>query len=300
MLTIFTIPKAFKNQFETIQQNAILSWLNAMPKCEVILFGDDFGVGEFAKKNKIKHIAQIKTNDFKTPILSDVFEKAPKIAKNPILAYVNADIVFTSDIRDVLKRINFKKFLISGRRWDLVINHNIDFHSEWQNDLMTRIKKRGKLGQAGALDYFIFPKSVNFNMPPFAVGRGVWDNWLIYKTKLLKIPTIDATDVITAIHQKHDYSHAGGYEAAWFGPERIRNLELAKDKKRPFNLQNADWILTPSGLKKPQLSIFISWRNLQTLPVTSPKLAIFFWLPVLLVELLIKIYQKLKNTISRY
>lgn len=295
MLTIFAVPKAFRGHFAIIQENAISSWTKIEPKCEIILFGNDRGVENIAKKYKVKHFKEVKTNDFGTPLLSDVFEKARKVAKNPVLAYLNADIIFLNKLEDILKRINFKKFLISGRRWDLNVNYKVDFNSNWQNKLMLEIKRRGKLGPMGALDYFIFPKTIDFKMPSFAVGRGVWDNWLIYKAKSMKIPVIDATEMITAIHQKHSYDHAGGFNAVWFGQERRENLKLAKDKKRPFNLVNSDWILLETSLSKPQFSTYRSWRNFQILPVTNPGSAILFWPPVLIVELLVKIYQKLKN-----
>ena len=132
-------------------------------------------------------------------------------------------------------------------------------------------------------------------MPSFAVGRGVWDNWLIYKAKYLKIPVIDATQSIVAIHQKHDYSHAGGYRSIWCGEERRKNLKLAKEKKKPFNLVNSDWILTPKGLIRPHFSIFRLWRNLQVYPVINPHVGFILWPPILVVEFMIKIYQKIKN-----
>jgi hypothetical protein len=44
-------------------------------------------------------------------------------------------------------------------------------------------------------------------MPPLAIGRFWWDNWLLWKARSLGAPVLDATTVVTAIHQNHDYSH---------------------------------------------------------------------------------------------
>jgi len=57
------------------------------------------------------------------------------------------------------------------------------------------------------LDYFIFPCGLFRDIPPFAVGRPAWDNWLVYKARSLGLPVIDATKMVTAIHQNHAYSH---------------------------------------------------------------------------------------------
>ena len=50
MITIFTIPKPFKGHINTIQRNAIQSWMQLKPECEIILFGDDYGVSDIAKE----------------------------------------------------------------------------------------------------------------------------------------------------------------------------------------------------------------------------------------------------------
>lgn len=294
MITIFAVPKAFKRHFAIIQENAIESWSNLNPKCEIILFGDDIGTDKISQKFKAVNIKNIEKNKEGTPILSDVFQKAQKIAKNSTIAYVNADIVLFDDFLDSIGEINFKKFLISGQRLDINTTPKINFKGNWEIKLRDKIKKEGLLNQVGALDYFIFPKNLNFNMPPFAVGRGAWDNWLIYKAKFLKIPIIDATQTITAIHQNHDYSHAGGYKRVWYGEERLENLRLARGKKRPFNLLNSDWLLTPLGLTWPPFSIFRTWRRLQSYPTANPGFGQLAWPLVIAIEFAIKIYQKLK------
>ena len=85
MMTIFSIPKPFKGHINTIQRNAIQSWLQLYPKCEVILFGDDEGVAETAVEFGILHIPEIEKTELGTPLLSSAFDSAQKIAKNQIL-----------------------------------------------------------------------------------------------------------------------------------------------------------------------------------------------------------------------
>ena len=105
MLTIFSIPKPFTNShINIIQRNAIQSWINLGQQSEVILFGDDAGVGETAAEFGIKHIPEIKKNKFGTPLINSAFALAKKHASHKILTYVNADIIFLSDIISTIKQ----------------------------------------------------------------------------------------------------------------------------------------------------------------------------------------------------
>ena len=268
MLTIFTIPKPFKGHINIIQRNAIQSWLRLSPKCEVILFGDDEGVAEVAKEFKVLNIPEIKKNEFGTPLLNSAFNLAQKKAKNEILVYINTDVILMSDFISAIRKIEKPLFLMSGRRWDLEIKEEINFGNQnWEKELRERIKKEGKLHGFSGIDYFVFPKNLPHNLPPFAVGRPGWDNWLIYHIKCLKIPVIDTTEIITVVHQSHGYTHCIGGERDR-GPEAKRNFELAGGFSHMCTLRDAGWILTPNGLKKPsfprrifsELSLFYPWR----------------------------------------
>ena len=76
MLTIFTIPKPFIGHIGVIQRNAIKSWLNLVPECEIILFGDEPGIQEIAQEFEIMHVPEIR----KTPSShSTVARSAPEI-----------------------------------------------------------------------------------------------------------------------------------------------------------------------------------------------------------------------------
>ncbi len=270
MLTIFTIPKPFIGHINIIQRNAIQSWLKLRSKCEVILFGDDEGVAEAAKEFGISYIPEIEKNEFGTPLLNSAFNIAQKIAKNNILVYTNGDIIFTSALISAVQQIKKPLFLMSGRCWNLETEREINFNNaNWEKDLRNNIARKGKLHRYSKIDYVIFPRNLLFNIPPFAVGRAGWDNWLIYHIRSLKIPVIDATEILTVLHQKHDYSHSPyGKGDGVGGPEEERSLKLAGGLSNMLTLRDADWILTSSGLTKPpfprrifsELSLFYLWR----------------------------------------
>ncbi len=272
MLTIFSIPKPFCGHAEVIQTNAIHSWATLSPKCEIILFGNEKGIDVIAAKFGITHIPMIKRNEYGTPLISDAFSKAKEIAKYKKLAYINSDIILMNDFTKAIEKNKEPLFLMIGQRWDAEIKEKINFNKpDWADKLCIYIKAKGKLHGPSGIDYFVFPCELQFDLPAFTVGRIGWDNWLIYHIRSLGIPIIDATRVVTAIHQNHDYSHSPwGKKSRVEGPETQRNLKLIGDLSNMLTIRDADWILTLNGLEKPEflrrillgLSLFYPWRKI--------------------------------------
>lgn len=252
MLTILTIPKAFRDNIDIIQTNAIKSWTLLKPECEIILFGNDEGVADAARKLGAQHIPEVECNEYGTPLLSSVFKIAHKVAKNQLIGFVNTDIILMSDFLPALKRVHLKRYLMVGLRWDLVLNEPLNFDDpQWEAHLRKRLAERGKLHPpGGGGDYFIFPRGLFEDIPPFAIGRTAWDNWLIYRAREVKAAVIDATTAFTNIHQNHDYSHhPQGTAGVWQGPEAKRNVELMGGKDHSFTTEYATHLLTPQGVE---------------------------------------------------
>ena len=253
MISIFAIPKAFTGKSKIIQERAISSWRELGKDIEIILFGRDKGVKESAEKFHAKHIEEIETNEFGTPLLDDAFKKASDVAIHSRIAYVNADIILMPDLMDALNQIEFDEFLAVSKRF------TIDFFSEETlkkikdcNGIREHVRNEVKPDAAVAVDLFVFNKKTNFELPPFAVGRPGWDNWFIFRARQLRLPVIDMSDVVTLVHQKHDYSHVKKKKAGtkWDGPEGDRNMEFIGDRIKLFNISHANYLLTENGLKK--------------------------------------------------
>lgn len=267
MLTIFTIPKAFQGKTSLAQKNAIRSWLELFPKPEIVLLGDDPGIREAASEFGVRHIPDIKKNKFGTPLLCCVFNDCAKTAKNEIIAYINCDIVLFQDFMEAIQ--SFKKnslimFLMSGRRFDLDVSEEIDFKN---NDVQKGMVNVAKLHSFSGMDYFVFPKNFPIKMPNFAVGIPGWDNWLVYETHRQKIPFIDATEVVSIIHQSHVPREI---RKPSYNEEQEINFKLSGGFINALTLREADWILTKKGLKRTpfprnifsQLALFYPWRFL--------------------------------------
>jgi len=276
MLTLFTIPKSFQGHIAIIQRNAIQSWLQVHPECEIILLGDDDKVDKVAAEFGIRHIPHVERNEYGTPLINSAFDIAQRMSTHQLICYINTDIILLSDFLVALQQVHKRKsrFLLIGQRWDVGLKSAWDFTKPgWQRKLRDYVTKVGRLHSPTGIDYFVFPRGQYWGIPPFAVGRPAWDTWLIYRTRFLHIPVIDATDVITVVHQNHGYEHVPqSVDGTYNGPEGNRNLELAGGYSHLFELPDANRILTPQGLKRPKLTIARLSRQMNILSILHPRL----------------------------
>lgn len=275
MVTIFSIPKPFSGHIEVIQRNAIQSWLQLRPACEVVLFGNEHGIAEVAREFSARHIPEVNRNEYGTPLLNDAFDTAQKISRHPVLCYVNADVIFVSDFTKAVERISRQeqKFLLVGQRWNLDLRETVDFSNPcWEEVIRAEQVRRGQLHPPDGIDYFVFSRGLWGQIPRFAVGRAGWDNWMIYRACSLGVPVIDGTTVLTAIHQTHDYAHHPmGQRGVWEGAEAQRHRALMGNSRYIFTIRDANRILTPYGLQRPRRVTYLL-RRLHTLPETRPDL----------------------------
>jgi hypothetical protein len=123
---------------------------------------------------------------------------------------------------------------------------------QWREKLVTFTRDRGRLSRDDAIDYFVFPRDSKLTvLPPFAVGRPACDNYFVFRCRQLSYPLIDATSVVTAVHQNHDYAHVPkGTGYLWHGPEADANIALLGEESRRFTVGHATHKLTAFGLKK--------------------------------------------------
>lgn len=284
MITIFSIPKAFKGHVGTTQWNAINSWMKLGEDCQVVICGDDEGVVDAARELGTEYIPDIERNEFGTPLLSSAFQKIRKVARHRILCFVNADIILLNDFLAAIKRLALRDFLVVGQRWDMDITQKLDFDNKnWDTHLRQLVKNHGKLHGPLGSDYFIFPNdSKLLEIPPFAVGRPGWDCWFIYRARKHRIPVIDASGAVFIVHQNHDYTHVGKESGGtidgkrWIGPETDQHLNLIGSKEHYFTPLDATHLLGDDGLKRAfdYFHLTRRWHRLQILypgfrPVTN-------------------------------
>ncbi len=242
-ITIFTAPKPFTDpHINLIQRNAIRSWLELGKGVDIVLVGDEQGVAEVAGEYPVTHLPDVEKNEWGTPRVDSIFHLAREANRNELLAYLNADIILTPDFMETIWKIREMEehFLIVGRRWDLRVEEEIEFQDNWSEELLHEVRTNGKLHGPTAMDYFVFPKDIFTDIPPFAIGRAGWDNWMIYHAQQQGWPVIDATPSITVIHQAHDYSHLPEGRPHYDLEESQRNVSLGGGFAKAFDLLDVE------------------------------------------------------------
>jgi hypothetical protein len=238
VLTILTIPKPFVGHIGDIQRNAVESWLELRDDVQVVLLGDEPGIADVADKLGVQHVGGIEKSEHGTPRIDSAFSLAETVARFPLWALINADIVLLEDFLPAVGRVAkaFGQFVMVGECRDLPIAGRIRLREGVvREQLRCRALQEGRLRGYAALDYFVFPRGLFDPLPPFLIGRANFDNWLVWRARSRGHPVVDATRSVVAIHQSHDYSHvAGGRNEAYGGKEAEHNLLLAGVQNNPF------------------------------------------------------------------
>lgn len=254
MITLFTLPKPFKGHNGLIQRNAIRSWTRLHPDIDILIFGNEEGTAELAAELGLRHFPEVELNPYGTPKMNSYFGKAEEEARHPLMCYVNADIVLFPDLLEAVSRVDLDRFLLAGRRTDYDLETEIDYSQpDWAEKLRADVLENGKLHGFSGIDYFVYPKGMFGEIAPFTLGRWYWDNWLVYRARRLGASLIEATSLVMAVHQNHDYGHikdvqAKGQSRNQGGVESFGNRCLVKSII--MTLEDADWKLDHSGLSR--------------------------------------------------
>ena len=257
MLTLFSTPKPFEGHIGIIQRNALVSWRLLHPEADIILFGDEPGTQEVCQELGLRHEPDVERTEDGPPSVRSLFGRAQEISRYPILCYSNCDIILGQDFRRAVERVSqwAPRFLMVGRRWDADIIAPINFTvPDWERMLREFTLKTGFQRLYYNIDYFVFPKGLYDDVPPLAVGRRWWDQWTVWKAAAEKAPVVDATDVVVAVHQNHDYSsHPQGMEGVWHGEGSKRNFELAGGWRHLHTIEDATYHLTDHAILPQRL-----------------------------------------------
>jgi hypothetical protein len=252
--TLFSVPKPFRGHTGTIQRNALRSWAALGNGFETLLFGNEEGVAAAAGMVGARHVEGLARNEFGTPLLDEVFVQATAAATGDMVSFVNADIVLLNDFAHAVETMCSlgRRFLLIGSRWNLEVREELAFDEHWEKRLRERVEREAVLQPPCWIDYFVFPKDLFGRIPPFAIGRPGYDNWLIYRARQLGAIVVDATSDVVAVHQNHDYGRLGTLLERSQAPESQRNLELAGSPEHLFSLEDCTHVLR-RGRVRPAL-----------------------------------------------
>ena len=275
LITIFITPKGFdRDHIALIQRNAIRSWKALGEDVDILLIGDDPGVEENAKALGVRHIREVKRNASGTPMLDDIFRLARENSDSPLLAYVNADIILKQDFVEISRKVleQEKKFLLVGQRWDLDVQVDLEFAPGWETGFDKDLAARGRRHPAGGSDYFVYPRDIFTSIPPFAIGRSGWDNWMFYEARVKGWKLINCSKAINIIHQDHDYAHLPNGLPHYRQPESAENVKAAGGKRTIFTLLDCDHELDENGsLHRAPMNKKKLLREMEIFPLVTLK-----------------------------
>ncbi len=197
----------------------------------MILAGDEAGVAAAARHWERSMQPELDRNQYGTPLVSGALRIAKERAGDGAVCFVNTDILLPPSLAGAtrLVRDHADSYLIIGECRDAPSRRARSIRTP-----STGLRCGGSSRRRGAdaIDYFVFTPDLFDDVPAFAVGRPAWDNWLIWRAREAGAVVVDASAVVEAIHQSHDYDHLGGREARWTGPEVAENRRLAGGGRR--------------------------------------------------------------------
>ena len=251
MIAIFSSPRPFAGEFNLIQRNAIISWLN-LSDVKIFLFEDEEGTTKkICDEYSLNYLHEVKKNKNGTPLMDNCIEIIKKKVDAEAIVHVSTDIILNKTFTETVLKINNifpnKIFYVIGQRIDINESFNLTNCSLDEN-FFKKLKNIGNLHTPTAMDYFVFSRNFDIKMPPFAIGRPGWDSWLVSYCKKKNIPVIDATHSIDAFHQNHSYPTKKNF---YFQSECNYNFKLAGGDKNLMNIREADYIFINNQLRNP-------------------------------------------------
>lgn len=153
---------------------------------DVIVFGEDFHKDMCDDFGFILD-TEYEKSEFNIPLVRGLFQKALTYEGYDLYCYLNSDIIFKTNPKPYLNRIEFKNFMAVGQRLDV-----------WDYPKVTK----SEIHNPGGIDYFFFTPDFRdwSDMPDFSIARGRFDHWLMGASLETGYPLVDLTEVFLPIH----------------------------------------------------------------------------------------------------
>ncbi len=253
MITILCTPKPFLKEAAWNQINALRSWRAIDQNIEIIIFGSAPGAAEAAAEVNAEFVPEIESSSTGAPSFNSMIKHAAVYGKYDLQVYVNCDILLNHRLLKAMQ-IGYEKFgpfLLVGERLDLQQDSKIDVRNLSWAESLASLAKEGQLishGPTGA-DYFGFTRDMWDDLPPVYMGRAMCDQALLHYCLSQRIPVLDATLALTAVHQFHDYSHVrGGVQEAFEGEDRARMKRMHGLNYSLPTMSDANWMFSEKNI----------------------------------------------------
>lgn len=246
MITFLTSPKPFVGRDRINQIRAIRSWLAVASEVEVIVYGEAEGAYEICSELGVKYVPDVKATESGLPYFNAIVEHAREEAIYDAQVYVNCDILLNASLLHAIEDIPFSEYLLVGQRVDLndevYVNPSVE---GWFDALLREVQDRQvELHAPSGKDYFAFRRGMWKGLPQVIIGRGAYDTALLAHCLFRRIPIVDGTYSVVALHQFHDYSHVpGGLNEVMRGRAAVRNRRNSGMLHSAPTIGDAQWVL---------------------------------------------------------
>lgn len=210
-LHFFCFPKIWTAEFASIQQASIQSLLELQhPNFEIFvtILGDEKGNNDVVNNfSRVNHISDgIMHNKFGTPLVDSIFSVINQHTfPGDIVCYINADIVVSNDLLNTINafinsfQVCDEGWLLVGKRTNLDnLQHNA--HAMSVNQIRQEARERGVDHGWSGIDYFVFSAHTFLFVYPFALGKFVWDQWLVGNVFRRGLTVVDCSSTVLAVH----------------------------------------------------------------------------------------------------
>jgi len=252
MLTLLTSFKNFEGEDAVRQRNALASWRCLAPDVEILLFGNPKGAAEVVREFGLRQFPDVPMFENRLARIDAVFEIAQREGRFDLQAYVNGDMVFGSDFVAALSAISLPRFLGVGRRWTVPVQGELSREcSEEVVRLQETARRDLKIDDRASMDYFCYRRGTFPNLKPLYLGTIAWDNYMVYHCVTHRIPVVDLSHAMVAVHQKHDYVYLnGGRDEFYAGPAAVHNRRcLGGGWERLFVTSDASHVLSDGRVR---------------------------------------------------
>ena len=242
-LVIVSTCKPFVGEDAQRQRNAIVSWVEAVGPNSVLLVGNEIGVPEICAEFGLLNDAIVERVEGRLPTLSGVLN-SPSLEMAEFICYVNADVLLPVNTLDVVDRVasRFSQFMIVGERWNINLKRAVTPDEIRTRSIEVSARKVGHLPGPHWIDYFIYPQGLLGDIPGMAIAGGLWDHWLVGRALKNGAAVVDATHVLTAIHQEHSRPDSKLTE-----DRRRYNLNMIDDPQMLATIADATHQLSLNG-----------------------------------------------------
>jgi hypothetical protein len=222
------------------------------PDVEVIIYGDGESVADTCEEMGVRHVPDVPCSSSGVPFFNGIVEHAKVHARHDLQCYLNCDILLTPHIINALSCMTFSHFLVVGQRIDLSEGVELHISPNWKHKLEKLVDKGlAVLHAPSGIDYFIFRRGMWNGLLPIVIGRAGYDGALLAFCLRHRIPIIDGTFAIPALHQFHDYGHVPGLKnEVWRGKDAADNILLHGIKHGTPLISDAVWLIGPGGQVK--------------------------------------------------